>query len=203
MTFHGWVACRFVPLFHGDLYKSGMSRKKGDAFRCTGAGFRESDTFASQLHWDLQLQSGALEVLNRAVTLGFAMQIVCSEVRFCEKSRVKRSFWKLGVSLLVRVSWKLVFSSSVKVSWGMLVLGWFRKLVSWCPPRVSSKSVQQECLARVSCQECPAGVSSKSALSRVPCKKLLIVGDCASHLRKEKASIFISALVSVHSALHK
>ena len=34
------------------------------------------------------------------------MQIVCSEVRFCEKSRVKRSFWKLGLSLLVKVSWK-------------------------------------------------------------------------------------------------
>ena len=75
-------------------------------FRCTGAGIRESDAFASQLHWDLQFQSGVLEVLHRTVTLGFAMQIVCSEVRFCEKSRVKRSFWKLGLSLLVKVSWK-------------------------------------------------------------------------------------------------
>ena len=81
-----------------------MSCKKGDAFRCTGAGFRESDTFASHLHRDLQFQSGVLEVLNRAVPLGFAMQIVCSEVRFCEKYRVKRSFWKFGLSLLVKVS---------------------------------------------------------------------------------------------------
>ena len=30
--------------------KSGVSCKKGDAIHCTGAGFRESDTFASQLH---------------------------------------------------------------------------------------------------------------------------------------------------------
>ena len=30
--------------------------------------------------WDLQFQSGVLEVLNSAVTLGFAMQSVCSEV---------------------------------------------------------------------------------------------------------------------------
>ena len=61
-----------------------------------------------QLHWDLQFQSGVLEVLNRAVRLGYAMQSVCSEVRFCEKSRVKRSFWKLGLSLLVKVSWKML-----------------------------------------------------------------------------------------------
>ena len=41
------VSCQFAPLFHCDLHESGMSCKKGDAFRCTGAGFRESDTFAS------------------------------------------------------------------------------------------------------------------------------------------------------------
>ena len=72
------------------------------------------------------------------------MQSVCSEVRFCEKSRVKRSFWKLGLSLLVKVSWnmlvleawiltsgeslversfwKLGFSLLVKVSWKRLIL---------------------------------------------------------------------------------
>ena len=42
---------------------------------------------------DLQFQSGVFEVFIRAVSLGFAMQSVCSEVRFCEKSRVKHSFW--------------------------------------------------------------------------------------------------------------
>ena len=47
VTFHGCVTCQFAPLFHCDLHESGMSCKKGDAFRCTGAGFRESDTFAS------------------------------------------------------------------------------------------------------------------------------------------------------------
>ena len=72
------------------------------------------------------------------------MQSVCSEARFCEKSRVKRSFWKLGLSLLVKVSckilvleawivtfgeslrkrsfWKLGLSLLVTVSWKTLVL---------------------------------------------------------------------------------
>ena len=73
--------------------------------------------------------------------------------------------------------------------------------------RVSRKSVKKECQARVSSksvkQECLPRVSSKRVLSRVPCKTLLLLDDCASHLHKEKTSIFISALVSVHSALHK
>ena len=69
-----------------------MSCKKGDACRCTGAGFRESDTFASQLHWDWQFQSGALQVFNRAVTLGFAVARLLPKLRFCDKSQVKRRF---------------------------------------------------------------------------------------------------------------
>ena len=60
--------------------------------------------------------------------------------------------------------------------------------------RLSSKSVKQEC---------PARASSKRVLSRVPCKTLLLLDDCASHLHKEKTSIFIFALVSVYPALHK
>ena len=39
--------CRYYIVI---CIKSRMSRQKGDA------GFRESDAFASQLHWDLQLQ---------------------------------------------------------------------------------------------------------------------------------------------------
>ena len=74
--------------------------------------------FASQLYWDLQFQSGVFEVLNRAVPLGFAMQSVCSEVRFCEKSRVKRSFWKLGLSLLVKVSCKTLVLEAWIVTFG-------------------------------------------------------------------------------------
>ena len=64
-----------------------------------------------------------------------------------------------------------------------------------CQERVSSKSVKKECLARVS--------SKRRVLSRAPCKTLLLLDDCASHLHKEKTRIFISALVSVYSALHK
>ena len=120
-------------------------------FRCTGAGIRESDAFASQLHSDLQFQSGVLQVLHRAVTLGFAMQIVCSEVRFCEESRVKRSFWKLGLSHLVKVSWKtlvLWWKSRGKCSFwklGFSLVQNARFLVLEASLVVSTKSVQQEC----------------------------------------------------------
>ena len=47
-------------------------------------------------------------MLNRAVTLGFVMQVVCPEVRFCQKSRGKCSFWRSGFSLLGNVSWKML-----------------------------------------------------------------------------------------------
>ena len=46
------------------------------------------------------------------------MQIVCSEVRFCEKYRVKRSFWKFGLSLLVKVSWKMLVLKAWIVTFG-------------------------------------------------------------------------------------
>ena len=72
-----------------------------------------------------------------------------------------------------------------------------------CQERVSSKSFQQECQERVSCKSVLPRASSKRVLSRVPCKTLLLLDDCAIHLHKEKTSMFISALVSVHSALHK
>ena len=38
---HGCVTCQFAPLFHCDLHDKDMSRKKRDAFRCTGAAFCE------------------------------------------------------------------------------------------------------------------------------------------------------------------
>ena len=41
VTFHGCVTCQFAPLFHSDLHDTDMSRKKRDAFRCTGAAFCE------------------------------------------------------------------------------------------------------------------------------------------------------------------
>ena len=46
------------------------------------------------------------------------MQSVCSEGRFCEKSRVKRSFWKSGLSLLVKVSWKMLVLEAWIVTFG-------------------------------------------------------------------------------------
>ena len=47
MTFYDLKTCHFAPLFYCDLHESGMSCKKGDAFGWIGAGFCESDTFAS------------------------------------------------------------------------------------------------------------------------------------------------------------
>ena len=41
VTLHGCVTCQFAPLFHCDLRDNDMSRKKRDAFRCTGAAFCE------------------------------------------------------------------------------------------------------------------------------------------------------------------
>ena len=41
VTFHGCVMCQFARLFHCDLHDADISRKKRDAFRCTGAAFCE------------------------------------------------------------------------------------------------------------------------------------------------------------------
>ena len=89
MTFHSCVTCQFAPLFHCDLHESALPCKKGDAFRCTGAGLRESDTFTSGFavsEWCFLL------VLNHAVTLGFAVARWLEKLRFCDKSQVKRRF---------------------------------------------------------------------------------------------------------------
>ena len=79
-------------------------------------------------------------MLKRAVALGFAMPIVCSEVRFCEKSRVKRSFWKLGLSLLVKVSWKALVLEAWIVTFGESLVEKARSSLV-----VFTKRVQQEC----------------------------------------------------------
>ena len=60
---------------------------------------------------------------------------------------------------------------------------------------MSRKSVLQECPAK--------SVQQESAFKSALQDAALLLDDCASHLHKEKTSIFISALVSVHSALHK
>ena len=97
MTFHGCVTCQFAPPLHCDLHESDMSRKKHDAFRCTGAGFRESDTFVSVFHWDERLESRVFGVLDVAAPLGFAFQGVASKRCFRDKSQLKCRFWWMGV----------------------------------------------------------------------------------------------------------
>ena len=46
------------------------------------------------IYWELQFQSGVLEVLNRVVPLGFAVAMWLGKLRFCDKSQVKRLFWR-------------------------------------------------------------------------------------------------------------
>ena len=102
-------------------------------------------------------------------------------------SRGKRSFWKLKLSLLVKVSWKTLVLEAWIVTLGEIL--WCAAGVSSksyaqecqgrvsrkeCQETVSSKSVQQDCLARVSCQECPAGVSSKSVKNKSVKKECLV-----------------------------
>ena len=156
---------------------------------------------AALLHWDLRCR------------------VFAPKFAFVRKSRVKRSFWKLGLPLLVKVSWKMLvleawivtfgatlvenaclgslachfwwksrgkcsfwklgLSLLVKGSWKMLVLEAWRKSrgkcsfwklnwivtlggISWCAAGVSSKSFAQECQGRVSRKECQERVSSKS-----------------------------------------
>ena len=159
-------------------------------FRCTGAGFREIDTFASQFHWDLQFQSCVLRcwtallhwdlrcrVFARKFT--FARNLVENacfgslDCHFWWKSRGKCSFWKLKLSLWVKVLWKTLVLDAWIVTFGESLVenafGWksrgkcsfleawivtlggkcsFWKLGLWL--WVKSRGVQQECQARVS-----------------------------------------------------
>ena len=69
------------------------------------------------------------------------------DCHFWRGSREKFSFWKLGLSLLVKVSWKLL----VLEAWSD-ALGESR-----CAARVSRKSVTQECQERVSSQRVQQG----------------------------------------------
>ena len=90
------------------------------------------------------------------------MQSVCSEVRFCEKSRVKRSFWKLGLSLLVKVSWKTLVLEAWIVTFGESLVESACLVCKSALTREASKSVKQECPARVSRKSVKQRVSSKS-----------------------------------------
>ena len=66
-----------------------MSRKKRDAFRCTGTGIRESDTFVGVPLGLAFGESCFFGVLDVAVPLGFACQGVASKRCFRDKSQLK------------------------------------------------------------------------------------------------------------------
>ena len=96
VTLHGRVTCQFAPLFHCDLHDQDMSRKKRDAFRCTGAAFCEIRRLLRisigisvwrvvflgcwmwPCHWDLRFR-------------------VASKLGFRDKSQLKWRFWWMGV----------------------------------------------------------------------------------------------------------
>ena len=88
------------------------------------------------------------------------------------ESLVENARWKLGLSLLAKVSWKMLvleagLSLLAKVSWKLLVLEAClvvstKSVQQECQERVSSKSVQQECLAGVSCNNVQLECQSKN-----------------------------------------
>ena len=74
-----------------------MSRKKRDAFRCTGAAFCE---ICSLLRSSIGISVWRvvfLGVLDVAVPLGFAFQGVASKLGFRDKSQLKWRFWWMAV----------------------------------------------------------------------------------------------------------
>ena len=63
-------------------------------FAAQAQGLVKVTFFASYLHRDLQFQSNVLEVLNRVVTLGFAVARLLRNHRFCDRSQLESRFWK-------------------------------------------------------------------------------------------------------------
>ena len=69
-------------------------RKNYDLFHSAGARFCEGDAFASPCLRDSHFQTGVLEVLNCAVTLGYTVGRLYRKLRFCAKFQVKCRFWR-------------------------------------------------------------------------------------------------------------
>ena len=97
VTLRGRVACQFAPLFHCDLHDNDMSRKKRDAFRCTGAAFCEIRRLLRSSIGISVWRVVFFGVLDVAVSLGFAFQSVASKLGFRDKSQLKWRFWWMGV----------------------------------------------------------------------------------------------------------
>ena len=74
-----------------------MSRKKRDAFRCTGAAFCEMRRLLRSSIGISVWESRVFGVLDVAVPLAFALQGVASKLGFRDKSQLKLRFWWMGV----------------------------------------------------------------------------------------------------------
>ena len=96
---HGCVTYEFATLVHCDLRENDMSRKRRDAFRCTGAAFCE---IRSLLRSSIGVSVWRVvflgcSVLDVAAPWGFAFQGVASKLCFRDKSQLKCRFWWMGV----------------------------------------------------------------------------------------------------------
>ena len=72
-----------------------------------------------------------------------------------------------------------------------------------CPARVSRKNVKQECLGNSVKQECPAECQARESFQEWPARRCCSLMTVRVISTKKRPVFFISALVSVHSALHK
>ena len=96
VTLHGCVTCQFAPLFHCDLHDKDMSRKKRDAFRCTGAAFCEIRRLRRS-----SIGISVWRVVFLGVGCGRAIGICVSwcgiKLGFRDKSQLTWRFWWMGV----------------------------------------------------------------------------------------------------------
>ena len=144
VTMHGCVTCEFATLVHCDLRENDMSRKKRDAFRCTGAAFRE------------------IRSLRRSPIGIGVWRVVCLGSQECP-TRVSRNH--VPQECLTRVK-SVPQECPIRVS--------HKSVPQECPTRVSHKSVVQEYPTRVSYksvpQEFPTRVSHKSVPQECPAR---------------------------------
>ena len=161
-------------------------------------------------------QGRVLQVLNRAVTLGFAVARLLQKLRFCDKSQVKPPMSppqtqsassvtsNRGARVFFRDASDPCFfmdlcTSAVNLHFprdasGLETMVWRRKWSSQVillPAKVSSKSVKKECQERASGKECQERVASKSVqrecLARVSCQ------DSAARVSSEECPTIVSS----------
>ena len=88
----------------------------------------------SQFHWDLQFQSGVLEALNRAVTLGFGIARLLQKLESVSESKSSQTLGKVTFFDALRKVTKNIFRGrrSTLQTWRLKkVISPHRRRVSW------------------------------------------------------------------------